>query len=111
MLCIAASSITMIFESPKAMEKESFANALDAVDLTFTVLFAMEMVMKLVAFGLWFEESKGTYMRDAWNCLGGFIVVMGIVGKILAGQNLSWVRALRTMRVLRRCASSVESRS
>ena len=44
--------------SPKAMEKESFANALDAVDLTFTVLFAMEMVMKLVAFGLWFEESK-----------------------------------------------------
>ena len=65
MLCIAVSSITMIFESPKAMEKESFANALDAVDLTFTVLFAMEMVMKLVAFGLWFEESKGTYMRDA----------------------------------------------
>ena len=101
MLCIAVSSITMIFESPKAMEKESFANALDAVDLTFTVLFAMEMVMKLVAFGLWFEESKGTYMRDAWNCLDGFIVVMGIVGKILAGQNLSWVRALRTMRVLR----------
>ena len=40
-------------------------------------------------------------MRDAWNCLDGFIVVMGIVGKILAGQNLSWVRALRTMRVLR----------
>ena len=101
MLCIAVSSFTMIFESPKAMEKESFASALDAVDITFTVLFAMEMVMKLVAYGMWLEESNGTYLRDAWNCLDGFIVVLGIVGKILAGQNLGWVRALRTMRVLR----------
>jgi hypothetical protein len=101
MLCIAVSSFTMIFESPKAMEKESFASALDAVDIIFTVLFAMEMVVKLVAYGMWLEESNGTYLRDAWNCLDGFIVVMGIVGKILAGQNLGWVRALRTMRVLR----------
>ena len=101
MLCIAVSSLTMIFESPKAMEKESFASALDAVDIIFTVLFAMEMVVKLVAYGMWLEESNGTYLRDAWNCLDGFIVVMGIVGKILAGQNLGWVRALRTMRVLR----------
>ena len=89
-----SSSITMIFESPKAMEKESFANALDAVDLTFTVLFAMEMVMKLVAFGLWFEESRNLH-EGRVELPGAFIVVMGIVGKIL-GDKTSVGSALRT---------------
>ena len=97
---IVISSFTMIFENPKAMEDKSFANALDGVDILFTIIFALEMLMKLVAFGLYSGDTDA-YLRDAWNCLDGFIVVIGIIGKILSGYNLGWVRSLRTMRVLR----------
>jgi hypothetical protein len=101
MAFIATSSIMMVFESPRAMENDSFADALDAVDTAFIVIFACEMAVKLVAYGLWLEERKGTYLRDPWNCLDGFIVLVGIVGKIMSGANLGWVRALRTLRALR----------
>jgi hypothetical protein len=97
---IVISSFTMIFESPGAMEDASLAAILEGVDMIFTIIFTLEMLMKLVAFGLYFGED-GAYLRDAWNCMDGFIVVIGIIGKALSGYNLGWVRALRTMRVLR----------
>ena len=97
---IVISSFTMIFESPRAMEDASLSSILEGVDIIFTIIFTLEMIMKLVAFGLYFGDD-GAYLRDAWNCMDGFIVVIGIIGKALAGYNLGWVRALRTMRVLR----------
>jgi hypothetical protein len=96
MFFIVVSSFTMIFESPKAMEDHAVASILDVVDTVFTIIFALEMLVKLVAFGLYFGEENA-YLRDAWNCMDGFIVVLGIVGKALAGYNLGWVRALRTL--------------
>ncbi len=101
MVCIAASSVLMAFESPKAMLDDAFAGALEVADWCFTVLFTLEMLMKLTAFGVWLEEPEGTYLRDAWNVMDGSIVLVGILGKALSGTNISWVRALRTMRVLR----------
>ena len=99
MTFILISSLTMAFESPKAMENSGTKNALEGVDIFFTIVFALEMVMKLIAFGLYLED-KDSYLRDPWNCMDGFIVMIGIVGKMISG-NLGWVRSLRTMRVLR----------
>ena len=100
MAFIVISSFTMVFESPKAMENQSTADALEAVDIVFTLIFAAEMGMKLVAYGLYLED-KDSYLRDPWNCMDGFIVVIAIFGKIMSSANMGWVRALRTMRVLR----------
>ena len=99
MTFILISSFTMAFESPKAMENSKTKEALEGVDIFFTIVFALEMVMKLIAFGLYMED-KDAYLRDPWNCMDGFIVIIGILGKIISG-NLGWVRSLRTMRVLR----------
>ena len=41
--------------------------------------------LKLIAFGLYFGEPDA-YLRDAWNCMDGFIVVLGIIGKALSGR-------------------------
>ena len=97
---ILLSSFTMVFESPKAMENATTATSLEAVDVLFTVIFALEMCAKIVAYGLYWEDGD-SYLKDPWNCMDGFIVVIGIVGKALSGADLEWVRALRTMRVLR----------
>ena len=99
MFFIVMSSFTMVFESPRALENTSTADILDIIDTIFTVIFTLEMMIKLVALGLYFED-KDAYLKDAWNCMDGFIVIIGLVGKALVGYNLGWVRALRTLRVL-----------
>ena len=53
----------MAFESPKAMENSKTKEALEGVDIFFTIVFALEMVMKLIAFGLYMED-KDAYLRD-----------------------------------------------
>jgi hypothetical protein len=43
-------------------------------ELFFTVVFAIECIMKILAMG--FVTDHGSYLRDPWNVLD-FIVVMG----------------------------------
>ena len=62
MVCIVLSSLSMAFESPAALEDKSFSDALEAVDIVFTIIFLAEMLMKLVA-GL-FMEDPDSYLRD-----------------------------------------------
>ena len=54
--------------------------ALSVVDFIVTILFIIEMLLKLIALVF---MHKGAYARDAWNNLDGFLVSMSIVGLIL----------------------------
>lgn len=47
--------------------------AVEDSELIFTSLFAVEMVLKVIAMG--FVLGRGTYIRDPWNVLD-FVVVM-----------------------------------
>jgi len=101
LLIIIASSITMAFETPKAIEDRSFARRMDIADYVFTSIFALELVLKWIALGM-YNKDKHSYMKNPWNALDGAIVVVCILGICLgSGTSLSWVRALRTLRVLR----------
>lgn len=100
LLLILASSITMACESPSVLEDKDTENTLNMIDYVFTSIFTIEMLMKLIAFGLLFED-KGAYLRDPWNILDGSIVLLAIIGIALSDLDLDWVRSLRTMRVLR----------
>lgn len=42
-------------------------------DYTFTALFTLEALIKVIALGFIFE--KGSYLRESWNILDFFIVV------------------------------------
>ena len=70
---------------------------LEKIGEVFTILFAMEMVLKILAQG--FIIHYNAYLRDIWNWLDFVVVVTGIMEMM----ELSWfkVRALRTLRVLR----------
>ncbi|KAM8889241.1 voltage-dependent T-type calcium channel subunit alpha-1G isoform 4-T4 [Synchiropus picturatus] len=59
--------------------------------------FAIEMVIKMVALGIF---GKKCYLGDTWNCLDFFIVVAGMLEYSLNLQNVSF-SAVRTVRVLR----------
>ncbi|XP_061883383.1 voltage-dependent T-type calcium channel subunit alpha-1I-like [Entelurus aequoreus] len=70
---------------------------LQAFDAFIYIFFAMEMVIKMVALGIFGRRS---YLGDTWNRLDFFIVMAGMVEYSLDLQNLNFT-AIRTVRVLR----------
>ena len=70
---------------------------LEVIGKVFTVLFTIEMVLKILSQG--FILHYNAYLRDKWNWLDFIVVITGIMEMM----ELSWfkVRALRTLRVLR----------
>uniref|UniRef100_A0A672LNZ1 Ion transport domain-containing protein n=1 Tax=Sinocyclocheilus grahami TaxID=75366 RepID=A0A672LNZ1_SINGR len=70
---------------------------LQAFDAFIYIFFALEMVVKMVALGIFGHRC---YLGDTWNRLDFFIVMAGIVEYSLDLQNINF-SAIRTVRVLR----------
>lgn len=91
---IMASVVTMAMYD-KDMPASTQA-ALDTFDLVANILFTVEAVARIVAM-----EGIRPYLRNAWNKLDIFIVVMAWVTEIPALKGMSGFRALRALRALR----------
>ena len=71
MIVISASSVALATEDP--IDENSRRNQiLNYLDYGFTIVFAIEMTLKMIDLGIIAHE--GSYFRDIWNCLD-FIVV------------------------------------
>uniref|UniRef100_A0AAR2JQD4 Ion transport domain-containing protein n=1 Tax=Pygocentrus nattereri TaxID=42514 RepID=A0AAR2JQD4_PYGNA len=70
---------------------------LQAFDDCIFAFFAVEMVIKMMALGIFGSEC---YLGDTWNRLDFFIVMAGMLEYSLDGHNAS-LSAIRTVRVLR----------
>uniref|UniRef100_A0A668RKD0 Ion transport domain-containing protein n=1 Tax=Oreochromis aureus TaxID=47969 RepID=A0A668RKD0_OREAU len=70
---------------------------LQAFDAFIYIFFAMEMVVKMIALGIF---GRRCYLGDTWNRLDFFIVMAGMVEYSLDLQNINFT-AIRTVRVLR----------
>ncbi|XP_077068639.1 voltage-dependent T-type calcium channel subunit alpha-1I isoform X3 [Siphateles boraxobius] len=70
---------------------------LQAFDAFIYIFFALEMVVKMVALGIFGHRC---YLGDTWNRLDFFIVMAGMVEYSLDLQNINF-SAIRTVRVLR----------
>jgi hypothetical protein len=77
-----------------------FQQVLAVVDLIVTILFIIEMVIKII--GLGFGFAKHTYLGNSWNRLDFFIVVVSIINLILGdNDDLAALKSLRALRALR----------
>jgi hypothetical protein len=77
---------------------------LGVTEVIFTVIFALECIIKIIARG--FALHKHAYLRDMWNWLDFVVVLASVISVVVSflpdqGQDLSWMQFLRTMRVLR----------
>ena len=78
----------------------TFAMVLKGLDQTITVLFFFEFFFKVTALG--FALHPGAYLRNPWNQLDFFIVVVSLFSWILEGiPALKALRSLRALRALR----------
>ena len=70
---------------------------LDLLDDYFFYFFAIEMMMKIIAFG--FYGEKKSYISINWNRLDFVVVIFGVL--TLNSTNLLTVSAIKSMRILR----------
>ncbi|CAH2312283.1 voltage-dependent T-type calcium channel subunit alpha-1I [Pelobates cultripes] len=91
MIAILVNTISMGIEHHE--QPEELTNILEISNIVFTSMFALEMMLKLSAFGLF------DYLRNPYNIFDGIIVVISVWEII--GQNDGGLSVLRTFRLLR----------
>ncbi|RMX45224.1 hypothetical protein pdam_00020953 [Pocillopora damicornis] len=75
--------------------EKSFENVLDLCNMVFTIIFVVEMIWKLIAFG------PLTYVKSRWNIFDAIIVIASVAGYLTeSGGSFSIFRSLRLFRVL-----------
>ncbi|XP_034781997.2 voltage-dependent T-type calcium channel subunit alpha-1H-like isoform X1 [Acipenser ruthenus] len=77
--------------------QSEWCTVLQAFDDFIFAFFAVEMVIKMIALGIFGQKC---YLGDTWNRLDFFIVMAGMLEYSLDGHNVS-LSAIRTVRVLR----------
>ncbi|XP_048869527.1 voltage-dependent T-type calcium channel subunit alpha-1I isoform X1 [Brienomyrus brachyistius] len=91
MIAILINTISMGIEHHE--QPEELTNILEISNIVFTSMFALEMILKLTAFGLF------SYLRNAYNIFDGIIVIISVCEII--GQSDGGLSVLRTFRLLR----------
>ena len=98
LIVIIANTILILISDPT--DSNNLGNLSDNYFLYF---YTVESVLKILAFRFWAAEDA--YIKDPWNILDFFVVVVGwilfIVEKALNGTKISGLAGLRAFRILR----------
>jgi len=79
---VLATAIVMIMEEPLSDPKIYLHVILSQINFYITVIFLLEMVIKVIVYGL-IANGPRSYLRDGWNILDTFIVIVSILGMII----------------------------
>ncbi|KAG1673046.1 Voltage-dependent T-type calcium channel subunit alpha-1I [Nymphon striatum] len=105
---IALNCITLAMERPTVPPGSNERIFLTVANYSFTVIFAFEMFVKVVAAGLWYGDTA--YLKTSWNIMDAILVSVSLIDvfiTIVANASprifgiLRVVRLLRSLRPLR----------
>ena len=100
LLLILASSVLLATETKTwPVEGSETANLYALIDIVFTIIFTLEMVLKLFAYGLY--ERPTAYLRGPFNVLDGIVVLSSLASAAIGNSGGGAVRALRVLRIVR----------
>ena len=111
-LCIIANSILLTQQDMTNYYNEDADQTkndrIQIVDDIFTYIFTAECVFKVIAIG--FYKHKNSYLKDSWNILDFFIVIISLLSLLQISEN-EQLKVLRAARILRplKTISSVAS--
>ena len=110
---IGINCITLAMERPSIPPKSYERMFLTISGYIFTLIFSVEMSLKVIANGCMF--GAGSYFKDGWNVLDGILVIISLVNILMecfvSGDSpkifgvirvLRLLRALRPLRVINR---------
>ncbi|KAK7929577.1 hypothetical protein WMY93_005972 [Mugilogobius chulae] len=99
LLFIFLNCITIALERPDIQAHSMERVFLSVSNYIFTVIFVGEMMIKVVALGLYF--GKDVYLQSSWNVLDGLLVFVSLVDILVSVASAGGNRILGILRVLR----------
>ncbi|XP_077461225.1 voltage-dependent T-type calcium channel subunit alpha-1H-like isoform X2 [Stigmatopora argus] len=99
LLFIFLNCITIALERPDIQPHSMERVFLSVSNYIFTVIFVGEMMIKVVAKGMYF--GKGVYLQSSWNVLDGLLVFVSMVDILVSVASAGGNRILGILRVLR----------
>lgn len=97
-LFILISTLTLAVEGPMMDPDSEFARALQLIDLVMTIIFTLEAILKIIAFG--FVIHRKSYLRKPSNQMD-FVIVLAALFSLTFGESFKFLKALRILRILR----------
>ena len=97
LVAIIVSSVCLALDVPRLDPTSPLAMTLRQLDSVWLVLFASEMLAKVIAFGFIFSEEA--YVKNPWNLLDLVIVTVSLL--VLLAEVFPPLAGLKTLRVLR----------
>ena len=98
LILIVISSVMIVLQNPLSSLQDSMF--LTVLDLIFTFIFLIELIVKLLVYGLVFN-GKTSFLRNWWNMLDIVVVVSSMMTDLSSASSLGFLKALRIIRVLR----------
>jgi len=100
LVLIMVSSLMLALDNPLDDPNSTKVKILGSIDYIFTFCFTIEMLSKILTMGFLFQ--KRTYLRDPWNILDFFVVVISLLTTFTDGDSsLSSLKSLRAFRAFR----------
>ncbi|XP_050521806.1 voltage-dependent T-type calcium channel subunit alpha-1G-like isoform X2 [Daktulosphaira vitifoliae] len=99
LMFIALNCITLAMERPNIPPDSNERIFLATANYIFTVVFALEMFVKVVAAGMFY--GKEPYFKSGWNIMDGFLVVVSIIDLLMSLISESSPKIFGILRVFR----------
>jgi len=106
-LAVAANISWTCYQSDQGVRKalmhpqEDLPDWWDTVDEVWAIIFSVEIILRLLAWRLWFFLTR----EWLWNCFDLFLVLLAVsthvVGKQAGGANFTFFRTMKAIRVIR----------
>ncbi|XP_045485298.1 voltage-dependent T-type calcium channel subunit alpha-1G isoform X2 [Pieris rapae] len=99
LLFIALNCITLAMERPNIPPDSKERAFLSSANYVFTVVFAVEMFIKVVASGMFYGAEA--YFTSGWNIMDGSLVIISIIDLLMSLVSESSPRIFGILRVFR----------
>ncbi len=98
-----SSAFILALDDPFGDPNNSYKKTITYLDLTFTGLFIIELIIKVIALGFFYNyrNNKNAYIRNWWNILDFFVVVTSVADLVSSNSSLNALKSLRALRALK----------
>jgi hypothetical protein len=97
---IVISAIQLAMDSPLKDPESNLKKSLFWIDLGTTMVFIMEAIVKILAFGF-LLNGKSSYLKNPWNTLDFTIIIFSVLALTPLSDNLKTFKIFRILRLLR----------
>ena len=100
---VLCTCVILGYENPTTLSNPSTVTFIFVTDIIFAAFFFIEMVIKMIACGVWSSRGDTAYLKNKFNVLDSIVVAFSILSLLFPALSVLRVtRALRPVRLMAR---------